>query len=84
MFLIHSSDTFILVLLFLLIKIFILPLFHPSTHALTHPPHSLTYRIRPTVMNKFPLYLKALYESDAEMVDEAAIKSWHTGAAGEW
>jgi hypothetical protein len=35
-------------------------------------------------MNKFPLYLKALYESDAEVVDEAAIKSWHTGAAGEW
>jgi hypothetical protein len=80
----HDPTTFILVILFLLTKISILPPFHPSTHALTHPLHySLTYRIRPTVMNKFPLYLKALYESDAEVVDEAAIKSWHTGAAGE-
>ena len=34
-------------------------------------------------MNKFPLYLKALYESDAEVVDEAAIKAWHTAASGE-
>ena len=78
----HDPTTFNWVLLS---KIFILPPFHLSTHALPHPPHhSLTYRIRPTVMNKFPLYLKALYESDAEVVDEAAIKSWHTGAAGEW
>ena len=35
-------------------------------------------RVRPSVCNKFPLYLKALYESDNEVVDEVAIKLWHT------
>ena len=39
-------------------------------------------KIRPSVLNKFPLYLKALYESDLELVDESAIKAWHTSAAG--
>ena len=52
-------------------------LMHPLIHLFSH--HFSNNRIRPTVMNKFPLYLKALYESDAEIVDEAAIKAWHTG-----
>ena len=39
-------------------------------------------KIRPSVSNKFPLYLKALYESDNEVVDEVAIKAWHAATKG--
>ena len=40
-------------------------------------------RIRPSVLNKFPIYLKALYESDGEVVDEATIKAWHANVEGK-
>lgn len=36
-------------------------------------------RLRPAVANRFPLYLKAIYETDGEPVDEATIKAWHAG-----
>ena len=39
-------------------------------------------KIRPSVLNKFPLYLKALYESDNEIVDEVVIKAWHAAVEG--
>ena len=39
-------------------------------------------KIRPSVLNKFPLYLKALYESDNEVVDEVVIKAWHAAVEG--
>jgi len=36
-------------------------------------------RLRPAAEKRMPLYLKALYESDSEPVDEATIKAWYAG-----
>eukprot|EP00596_Hydrurales_sp_CCMP1899_P009618 CAMPEP_0119034286 /NCGR_PEP_ID=MMETSP1177-20130426/1284_1 /TAXON_ID=2985 /ORGANISM="Ochromonas sp, Strain CCMP1899" /LENGTH=1580 /DNA_ID=CAMNT_0006991613 /DNA_START=41 /DNA_END=4783 /DNA_ORIENTATION=- len=38
-------------------------------------------RLRPSVVNKFPMFLKGLYESDLEALDEATIKAWYTNTA---